>query len=219
MNINISRRRTLRTAVVGLVAAGGLALAGAGISNAATTGHTPPAVTTAQSDNAASAGVQQVLASADVQQVLALYVRDTDHRDGADLSKLFTPEGTVDISAKNATGNYQPVGSPLVGRAAIANAVTNLQTPVGGLTSQHHVTSDPLVEVQGSTAHLNVQFLTYDVQGAAEPATGWPGGTAGAQGTIKPIEVGYYDLTFQRVGTGWEISDLRILHDLPVVLP
>jgi hypothetical protein len=31
------------------------------------------------------------VASADIQQVLARYVRDTDHRDGADLSKLFTP--------------------------------------------------------------------------------------------------------------------------------
>jgi hypothetical protein len=159
------------------------------------------------------------LASADIQQVLAGYVRDTDHRDGADLSKLFTPQGMVDISAKNGTGNYQPVGSSLVGRAAIANAVTSLQTPVGGLTSQHHVTSDPLVEAQGNTAHLNVQFLTYDVQGATEPATGWPAGTVGAQGTIKPIEVGYYDATFQRVGGSWEISDLRILHDLPVVIP
>jgi hypothetical protein len=131
MNVNISRRRTLRAAVVGLVAAGGLTLAGAGISNAATDGPTPPAVTAAQSDSVPSAEVQQLLASADIQQVLARYVRDTDHRDGADLSKLFTPQGTVDISAKNATGNYQPVGSPLVGRGAIANSVTNLQSPVG----------------------------------------------------------------------------------------
>jgi hypothetical protein len=219
MNITNSRRGTLRTAVVALVAAGGLSVAGVGISNATTTGPAPAAVTTAQPGSTASAGVQQLLASAGVQQVLSQYVRDTDHRDGTDLSKLFTPQGTVDIMAKNATGNYQPVGSPLVGRAAIANAVTNLQTPVGGLTSQLHATSDPLVEVHGNTAHLNVEFLTYDIQGATEPATGWPAGTAGAQGTIKPIEVGYYDATFQRVGGSWEISDLRILHDLPVVIP
>jgi hypothetical protein len=75
------------------------------------------------------------------------------------------------------------------------------------------------VEIQGNTANLNVQFLTWDVQGATEPATGWPTGTVGAQGTIKPVEVGYYDFAFQRVGSTWEISDLRILHDLPVVLP
>jgi hypothetical protein len=125
----------------------------------------------------------------------------------------------VGISAKNPTGNYQPVGSPIVGRAAIANAVTNLQSPVGGLTSEHHVTSHPLVEINGNPAHVNVQFLTYDVQGATEPASGWPAGTAGAQGTIKATEIGYYDLTLQHVGSGWQISDLRILHDLPIVIP
>jgi len=210
MNIHTSRRRTVRTAVVALVAAGGLSLAGVSISNAATSEPAPTAATTAPADNAAST---------DLQQVLSRYVRDTDHRDGASLSQLFTPHGTVDISAKNAKGDYQPVGSPIVGRAAIANAVTNLQSPVGGLTSEHHVTSDPLVETHGNTAHLNVQFLTYAVQGATEPASGWPAGTAGAQGTIKPYEVGYYDITLQRSDSGWQISDLRILHDLPIVIP
>jgi hypothetical protein len=47
-------------------------------------------------------------------------------------------------------------------------------SPVGGLTSEHHVTSDPLNETHGDTPHLNVQFLTYAVQGAAEPAGGRP---------------------------------------------
>lgn len=210
MNIHTSRRRTVRTAVVALVAAGGLSLAGVGISNAATGGPAPAAATTTRADNAASV---------DVQQVLSRYVRDTDHRDGASVSQLFTPQGRIDISAKNAKGDYQPVGAPIVGRAAIANAVTNLQSPVGGLTSEHHVTSDPLVEIHGNTAHLNVQFLTYAVQGATEPAAGRPAGTAGAQGTIRPYEVGYYDVTLQSAGSGWQISDLRILHDLPFVIP
>jgi hypothetical protein len=210
MNIHTSRRRAVGTAVFALVAAGGLSLAGAGISNAAISGPASTAATTGGADNAAST---------DVQQVLARYVRDTDHRDGASLSQLFTPQGRVEISAKNATGDYQPVVSPIVGRAAIANAVTNFQSPVGGLTSEHHVTSDPLVQAQEDTAHLNVQFLTYAVQGATEPAGGWPAGTAGAQGTIKPYEVGYYDVTLQRSGSGWQISDLRILHDLPIVIP
>jgi hypothetical protein len=210
MNIHASRRRTVRAAMVALVAAGGLSFVGVGISNAATSGPAPTAATTTRADSAAST---------DVQQVLARYVRDTDHRDGASLSKLFTPQGTVDISAKNANGDYQPVGSPIVGRAAIANAVTNLQSPVGGLTSEHHVTSDPIMETHRNTAHLNVQFLTYAVQGATEPASGWPAGTAGAQGIIKPYEVGYYDVKLQRSGSGWQISDLRILHDLPIVIP
>ncbi|MFD7898544.1 nuclear transport factor 2 family protein [Streptomyces sp. NPDC059743] len=158
-------------------------------------------------------------ARADVQQVLARYVRATDHRDGASLSALFTPQGKVDVSAKNAKGGHQPVGSRIVGRTAIADAVTERQSPLGGLRSEHHVTSDPLVEIRGNTAHLNAQFLTYAVHGAAEPTTGRPAGTTGAQGVIKPFEVGYYDLTLQRVGSGWQISHLRVLHDLPIALP
>jgi hypothetical protein len=192
--------------MVALATAGGLSFAGVGISNAA-------------GDVAAPTASANDAVSADVQQVLSEYVRDTDHRDGASVSKLFTPQGTVDISAKDANGDYQLVGSPIVGRAAIANAVTNLQSPVGGLTSEHHVTSDPLLETHGNSAHLNVEFFTWAVQGATEPAGGWPAGTAGAQATIGPYEVGYYDITLLRSGAGWQISDLHILHDLPFVVP
>jgi hypothetical protein len=51
------------------------------------------------------------------------------------------------------------------------------------------------------------------------PTSSAPAGTTGAQGTIKPYEAGYYDITLQRSVSGWQISDLRILHDLPIVTP
>ncbi|QXE38431.1 nuclear transport factor 2 family protein [Streptomyces sp. GMY02] len=189
--------------------AAGVSLVGVGVSNAATRGPPPAAAATRANDSA----------GAHVQQILARYVRATDHRDGAALSALLTPQGKVDVSAKNAKGDHQPVGSRIVGRTAIASAVTERQSPLGGMRSEHHVTSDPLVEIHGKTAHLNAQFLTYAVHGAAEPAIGWPAGTTGAQGVIKPFEAGYYDLTLQRAGSGWQISHLRVLHDLPIALP
>ncbi|MEU4173362.1 nuclear transport factor 2 family protein [Streptomyces sp. NPDC026665] len=204
MSTRIARHRgkSIRT---GLLVVGALALAGLGISTAAAD-TTPPAASSPES-------------AQEVQQTLAQYVRGTDHRDGAAVSGLFTSKGAVEILAKNSNGAYKPVASPIVGRDAINNAVTHMQAPLTGLASEHHVTSDPTVSVKGHTAHLNVQFITYAVQGASEPAGGWPAGTAGAQGTIKPYESGYYDAELRRVDGDWQITNLRILHDLPIIIP
>ena len=65
MNIHTSRRRTVRTAVFALVAAGGLSLAGVGISNADTSGPAPAARSTAVKKREGSGvdvvGVQEVV--------------------------------------------------------------------------------------------------------------------------------------------------------------
>lgn len=171
-----------------------------------------------QSGTAVASGPQPDTAQ-QIEQVMAQYVRDTDHRDGAALSRLFTTQGRVEISSKNERGTYDAVGTAIVGRSAIANAVTNLQAPIPVLGSEHHVTSDPVVTANGATAHLNVQFITWTVQGARKPAGGWPAGTAGAQGTLRPYEIGYYDADLHRVGGTWQFTALRIRHDLPIVIP
>jgi hypothetical protein len=64
-----------------------------------------------------------------------------------------------------------------------------------------------------------MQFTTYAIRGSAEPAGGWPAGTAGAQGGITPYETGYYAATFVSVHGIWSISRLDIQSDLPVVIP
>ncbi|MFJ2477816.1 nuclear transport factor 2 family protein [Streptomyces sp. NPDC087659] len=207
MNVRNARSRSFPAMAAGLLGMAALAVAGLGINSAAA--NEAPALSVAPAQDAA----QQV------QQTLAHYVRDTDHRDGASLSKLFSPQGKVEIYAKNDKGAYDSVGSPIVGRDAIEYAVTHFQAPLPVLGSEHHVTADPVVTVKGATAHLNVQFITYAVQGTQKPAGGWPAGTAGAQGTIKPYETGYYDADLRRVGGAWQITDLRILHDLPIVIP
>jgi len=43
---------------------------------------------------------------------------------------------------------------------------------------------------------IDTQFITFDVAGTRKPEGGWPVGTFGAQGTIKPIESGYYRFAF-----------------------
>ncbi|GII52685.1 hypothetical protein Pth03_10740 [Planotetraspora thailandica] len=209
MNTHTTRRRGLSTARTSLLVAGALVLAVAGFGTAEAATNEAPASRTASAPDA----------TWQVQQTLASYVRDTDHRDGASLSKLFTSKGKVEIYAKNAKGRYEAVGAPIVGRDAIDNAVTHLQAPLPVLGSEHHVTSDPVVSVKGDTAHLNVQFITYAVQGTQEPDGGWPSGTAGVQGTIKPYEAGYYDASLHRDHDEWQITSLRILHDLPMVIP
>jgi hypothetical protein len=81
----------------------------------------------------------------------------------------------------------------------------------------HHTTYDHLVSVDGDEAGIDAQFITFDVVGTRKPEGGWPVGTFGAQGTIKPIESGYYRFGFRRTDGGWRIRHLDITHDIPYV--
>jgi hypothetical protein len=207
MTASATRRPVLRRAAAAVVAAGSLAFLGTGLA----TGASAAPAAQAQAPSTASAESQ-------VQQVLAHYVRDTDHRDGAALSALFTTNGSVKISAKDDKGAYTAVGT-LTGRDAISYAVTHLQAPLGELASEQHSITAPVTDVKGNKAHLNVQFITFAIQGTKEPVGGWPAGTAGVQGTVKPYESGYYDADMTKVHGSWKITQLRILGDLPMVLP
>lgn len=152
-----------------------------------------------------------------VQQVLALYVRAADRRDGAALAGLFTPNGRVEISYNN-QGVPEPVGV-LEGREAIAHAVTAMMRPHPPRGWSHHTTHDPLIEVDGDRAVLDTQFVVFNALGAEEPADGWPKEALGLQGTVTPIESGYYRPTFRRADGQWRIEILQILHDLPMAMP
>jgi hypothetical protein len=158
-------------------------------------------------------------ASVEMQQILSEYVHATDHRDGATLAALFTTEGSVNILAPDGAGGYTPVTAPIVGRAAIADAVAHAQAPLPALGAEHHVITAPIASTAGSDRRLSMQFTTYAIQGAAEPAAGWPAGTAGAQGTITAYESGYYVATMVKSHGSWLISRLDIESDLPVVIP
>jgi len=57
------------------------------------------------------------------------------------------------------------------------------------------------------------------VRAFAPPAEGWPTGASGAQGTIRPIESGYYDTDLRRVDGEWKIVKHSVLMDMPIAVP
>lgn len=152
-----------------------------------------------------------------VQQVLAKYVRGSDTRDGAAVAALFTQTGRVEISYNN-SGKLEPVGE-LVGLEAIATAVSQMMRPHPAHGSSHHTTHDHIIEVDGNNATIDAQFVVFEVRGKERPATGWPEGAFGAQGTVTAIESGYYRPILRRVDGVWKIETLRIAMDLPLAFP
>jgi hypothetical protein len=153
-----------------------------------------------------------------VQQVLARYVRAADARDGQAMAKLFALNGRVEIGY-NSGGSIQPLGE-LSGRSEIANAVATMMRPHAPRAWSHHTTHDPIIEVDGDEARVDVQFVVFKTLGAEKPEGGWPSDELFAlQGTITPIESGYYRPTLRGVDGSWLIETLKILHDLPMALP
>ena len=132
-----------------------------------------------------------------VQQVLAKYVRGTDTRDGAAVAALFTDLGRVEISYNNSS-RFEPVGE-LVGQKAIADAVSQMMRPHPAHGWSHHTTHDHIIEVNGDIATIDAQFVVFEVRGKERPATGWPDDAFGVQGTVTPIEAGYYRPILRRV--------------------
>jgi SnoaL-like domain len=80
----------------------------------------------------------------------------------------------------------------------------------------HHTTHDPIIEVNGDTGTLDAQFVVFNVVGAEKPEGGWPEGASGAQGTITPIETGYYRPILKKVDGRWMMAQHRIYLDLPM---
>ncbi|MBR0696117.1 nuclear transport factor 2 family protein [Bradyrhizobium lablabi] len=147
-------------------------------------------------------------------QVLARYVRATDRRDGEAMARLFIENGTVEIYWFN-SGDPQLLGR-LEGRQQIGWAVANMMRPHPERGFSHHTTMDHIVTIDGDTAEIDAQFIVYNTLGAARPAAGWPDGATGAQGTVTPIEAGYYRSKLIRVDGEWRIAAHRIDLDLPM---
>lgn len=154
-----------------------------------------------------------------VREVLARYVRALDRRDGKTQGALYTDDAIVQSFTKTGPDSYEPVTPPMIGGAAVAYAVDNYVAPHPEGGSSHHVTADPVVEVDGDTAHLNAQFIVFKIQSHPRPADGWPSDAFGAQATLTPIESGYYDLGLRRTGDEWKIIRHDVLLDMPYVIP
>jgi hypothetical protein len=155
----------------------------------------------------------------DVQEILARYVRATDDRDGVAQGSLFTADATVQIYTKTGPGSHEPVGDPLIGGEGVRDAVEHFMVPHPERGSSHHVTADHLIAVDGDRAHVNAQFVVFEIRGDARPPGGWPDGAFGAQGSVRAIESGYYDTDLRRIDGAWKIVHHRVLMDLPVAIP
>lgn len=157
----------------------------------------------------------------EIQEAFARYVRAADRRDGPALAALFTPEGRVRISQRDGAAEL-PIGE-LAGREAISQAVGQMMRPHPQRGWSHHTTHDPLIAIEGDAAEIDTQFIVFNTLGAETPPGGWPKDALGLQGTVTPVEAGYYRASLRRekgVGEGaWLIEELRILHDLPMALP
>lgn len=152
-----------------------------------------------------------------VQQMLARYVRAVDRRDAAALSQLFTEHALVEIFHSN-SGALNKLGE-LHGASTIGQAVAGMMTPHPPRGASHHTTHDPLIEVTGDNASIDAQFIVFSTLGAEQPDEGWPATASGAQGTVTPIEAGYYQSSLERTAEGWKIAHHRILLDLPAAFP
>ncbi|MDH6214882.1 nuclear transport factor 2 family protein [Streptomyces pseudovenezuelae] len=155
----------------------------------------------------------------EVAEVMARYVRATDRRDGKEQGGLFTDEAVVQTYIKTGPDSYEPLGEPLIGGAGVEYGVTHHMAPHPEGGSSHHLTTDHLIDVDGDHAHLNAHFVVFSVQAFARPAEGWPDGAFGAQGTVRPIESGYYDMDLRRVDGEWRIVRHSVLLDMPYAVP
>ncbi|MEU2622434.1 nuclear transport factor 2 family protein [Streptomyces sp. NPDC007157] len=152
-----------------------------------------------------------------VAQVLARYVRAVDHRDGTAMSALFVADAVAESYYNN--GGTREKLAELTGAETIGKAVAGLMAPHPPRGWSHHTTHDHIIEVDGDEATLDAQFVVFNIQGHERPAEGWPAGASGAQGTITPIESGYYRPRLRRVDGVWRIFHHTILLDQPLVLP
>lgn len=152
-----------------------------------------------------------------VSEILSRYTRAADNRDAHAMSVLFAADAVVEVFNRG-DGEYTKV-SQIHGAETIGNAVAGLMAPHPPRGWSHHTTFDHIITVEGDEASLDAQFIVYNTVGAARPAGGWPKDMLGAQGTIIPIEVGYYRPQQRRVDAAWKIVHHQILHDIPYVFP
>jgi hypothetical protein len=152
-----------------------------------------------------------------VQEVLARYVRAVDARNADDVAELYVEDG-AEILSYNRAGTPERIAA-FTGSPAIRDAVANILPPHPALGWAHHATFDPIVAIDTDMASLEAQFIVFEVRGTQRPADGWPPDASGGQGTITPIESGYYRISLRRTPDGWAIAQNHTILDLPPALP
>jgi hypothetical protein len=154
-----------------------------------------------------------------VQEVLARYVRAVDARNADDVADLYFPDG-AEVLSYNRAGTPERIAA-FTGSQSIRDAVANILPPHPALGWAHHATFDPIIAIdsESDTASLRAQFIVFEVRGLQRPTDGWPPTASGGQGTITPIESGYYRISLRRTPAGWKVTENHTILDLPPALP
>jgi SnoaL-like domain len=151
-----------------------------------------------------------------VQEVLARYVRAVDARNAEDVAELYIADG-AEILSYNRDGTPERVAA-FAGSPSIRDAVANILPPHPALGWAHHATFDPIIAIDSDIASLQAQFVVFEVRGLQRPTDGWPPEASGGQGTITPIESGYYRISLRRTPAGWKMVENHTILDLPPAL-
>jgi hypothetical protein len=149
-----------------------------------------------------------------VREVLSRYLRATDERDGVKQSSLFAEEGILQIYFLTESRKYEPLGSVLVGRQAICDAMPDFMAAHVGGAPSHHMTTDHIIDIDGDTAHMNAQFFAFEVIADPTPQSDPADASRGVRGHLQLYASGYYDMDLRLIGDEWKIVHNRVLADL-----
>jgi hypothetical protein len=137
-----------------------------------------------------------------IEEILARYMRASDTRDGAAQAALFAPGAVIQMWSRNQHGEYVK-SAPQFHAEDIEQAVATMiePHPPGGFS--HHMTTDHIITVDGTKAHVSAQFIVYQVRSAPEPP-------------VRPVESGYFEIDLELRDNAWKIvrSDVKV--DLPL---
>ena len=141
------------------------------------------------------------------------------------LSRAIPEQSTLAAVVKIGEWAVEPAANALAGKGQVVHlepkameVLVFLAARAGQVVSREALLSAVWPgTVVGDEASIETQFITFDVAAARKPDGGWPAGTFGAQGTIKPIESGYYRFAFRRTHGVWLIRHQDVIHDIPYV--
>ena len=151
----------------------------------------------------------------EIREIVSRYTRAADWRDGEALAKLYEADAVVEIHYRGSDG-MELLGT-LSGGAPSQRPCPRpwrRTRPWAGATTPPTTTWSPSTATRPASIPSSSPI---DVVGTRKPEGGWPVGTFGAQGTIKPIESGYYRFAFRRTDGAWRFRHLDVIHDIPYV--
>jgi hypothetical protein len=152
-----------------------------------------------------------------IQQVLARYVQATDARDADAQSSLYSSDGVLETYFRNDQGDFESSGNPIVGADELRDSVAHFRSAHPEDRPSHHVTTDHIIELDGDRAHLNAQFLAFEVHIGGGQGTSANHNVSSAPGYLHFYASGYYDMDFRLLDGHWKIVRNRVMADLKVL--